>query len=242
MSTLLARLNPKSVNYVATKGYSDTPITSADVAAALGVIDCPIQRECLCLIWAPEMATAQRGAEALAQAAVKEWDERTQKVQRTLHRANVAHAQGNTGSRVLLQERARREQKNCWPLPEVGATNYVGIARAAMHEWAQPSQCGHCKGSGYGKPAQCKDCHGTGKTKTGICTTCGGSGQDSKPQCKHCNGTGNKPYTLRQRAKASGFDHHSTFKRAWVPLYDWCLSQASKHYGIGVKRFEEQLK
>jgi len=238
VSELLARLNPKTVSYIGVKGYSEEAITPADVAAALAMVPCPIQREMLCLVYAPNMAGVQGGAVVLAQKAVTEWTAKHIAISNKLTGAIAAHAQGRASLREQLRKELKALEANHWPQPDQDAKNYIPIARAAMREFAKPKTCRLCQGSGVGKAANCTTCNGTGKAGGGICVDCAGNGWVERPVCPECLGQGTKAYSKRQRASNSGFNHHNTFSRGWEELYKWCCDEAKRAFFSGSKAFK----
>lgn len=241
MSELLARLNPKTVSYIGVKGYSEEAITPADVAAALAMVPCPIQREMLCLVYAPDMAGVQGGAVALAQKAVTEWTAKHIAISNKLTGAIAAHAQGRASLREQLRKELKALEANHWPQPDQDAKNYIPIARAAMREFAKPKTCRLCQGSGVGKAANCTTCNGTGKAGGGICVDCAGNGWVERPVCDACGGTGRKAYSTRTRTTQCGLSHPTTYARSWNGLYEWALKEAQRAFLVGKEEIKQKF-
>jgi hypothetical protein len=223
---LVARLNPGSVRLDGGGRGGIPEYTAQDIAAAIGMAcndpDKPLDelaREMFCAVWWPDGAELvwHRLDALLAAAQFGEWRERLDE----LVIAQIAMAQARVEERKSRQkaiERAEgmliRAREAMWPALSESA--YAAVRKAVVAELRAPRTC----------PV----CHGRGQVKSETLVV----------SCAPCAGTGRVAISNAQRARMLE-RNESTYRRAWLDVYEWTFGHASSAELRGRAAIAERL-
>ena len=206
---LLARLNPRGIDYMGVPG-GVPELTTSDIAAALAFVPKGLGRSVLEAVYWPDGATL-RSSELLDEVMKVVLPELNRQAQQ-LNEASVdvqlvqmAIRYTRTNTTLLQQQALSRAQLRldalkaaAWPKNTIERVPF--IVKAIIAELSGVIKCGECHG--YGQMIQ----------------------QDIIKECENCLGTGLDCHSERRRASLIKCDQRDYLRR-WKTVYDWVLKK-----------------